>query len=777
MSRNTKFPGTFRNSTLRKTGIAVGVSTVVLSAGLVHAAEEDKDSVNLDKLQIEERTLDANPYSEPGAPYKANRSGDVRYTRPLAETPKNIQVLTKTQIEDSGATDLRDILDAQPGITLGTGENGNQFGDRYIIRGQEARSDVFVDGLRDPGMTTRESFATEQIEITKGPDSSFAGRGTAGGAVNSITKQASSEENFTKLSTGFGTDKYSRVTLDTNQVLTDQFALRANALYAYEDIPSRAPANKERKGLALSGAYEASDELNVVVDYYGLRANDRPDLGSFLSGTNPNRLPVDDAPVYAQEEDFQDSEVDIFTARVNYDLNSDMKVYNVTRAGKTSNGYIVTGAGSSTTSDVDLEGNAIDAYETITLSTHAASQEVEYFATQTNLLWEKEAFGFDHELIFGFEYSDNKVVNSRYNITTNGDTNCIVAGRGGVAEGYCGVDASGNTVSNLNTLLDRSYTDGEESSDWAARTFSFSVMDTVDLTDTVTAFAGLRGDIYDYKLVASGRGGLTEADDSGELVNGHLGATWNFSPEANVYATFSSATDINGGESDVGTNSGYGGYIADAGDPSPETTRNLELGTKWNLFDGKLLATGALFDIQKTDVMEGNGYTETGTANSGANQVQGFELSFSGNITDKLSGTAGIAIMKSEVTESIDEANIGKVLSNFADNSAAIQLKYAVTDDFSIGGAIKYESEKYAGQPDTAAGADRDNPEYYAQPVPEYTVADLFANYQITSDMDVRVNIGNISNEDYYLAAYRSGAFLYKGDERNIRLTLDYSFR
>ena len=96
-------------------------------------------------------------------------------------------MLTKAQIEDSGYTDLREILDAQPGITLGTGENGNAFGDRYIIRGQEARSDVFVDGLRDPGMSIRESFAVEQVEISKGPNSSFAGRGTSGGAINSIT--------------------------------------------------------------------------------------------------------------------------------------------------------------------------------------------------------------------------------------------------------------------------------------------------------------------------------------------------------------------------------------------------------------------------------------------------------------------------------------------------------------------------------------------------------------------------------------------------------------
>ena len=138
----------------------------------------------LPAVTVQEQAIDPNPNAEVGAPYKAKTSADTRHTRPLAETPQTIQVVTKSAIDDSGATDLKQILAAQPGITLGTGENGNAFGDRYIIRGQEARSDVFVDGLRDPGMTTRESFAVEQIEITKGPNSSFAGRGSAGGAAH-----------------------------------------------------------------------------------------------------------------------------------------------------------------------------------------------------------------------------------------------------------------------------------------------------------------------------------------------------------------------------------------------------------------------------------------------------------------------------------------------------------------------------------------------------------------------------------------------------------------
>jgi catecholate siderophore receptor len=184
-------------------GIAMGVSTAIFlpphaSAQTVGAATAQSTAQNpaqvaeeqLPAVTVYEKAIDPNPDAEPGAPYKARTSADTRHTRPLAETPQTISVITKAAIDDSGLTDLKQILDAQPGITLGTGENGNAFGDRYIIRGQEARSDVFVDGLRDPGMTTRESFAIEQLELSKGPNSSFAGRGTAGGAINAITKQA-----------------------------------------------------------------------------------------------------------------------------------------------------------------------------------------------------------------------------------------------------------------------------------------------------------------------------------------------------------------------------------------------------------------------------------------------------------------------------------------------------------------------------------------------------------------------------------------------------------
>jgi catecholate siderophore receptor len=204
----------------------------------------------------------------------------------------------------------------------------------------------------------------------------------------------------------------------------------------------------------------------------------------------------------------------------------------------------------------------------------------------------------------------------------------------------------------------------------------------------------------------------------------------------------------------------------------------MELGTKWNLMGEKLLLSAALFQITKSDVMEsalaGTGYESSGALNTGKNRVRGLELALTGLITPKLTGQAGVAFMKSKVLESNLAANVGKVLSNFADNTAYLQLKYQATDKFSFGGAVKYEDEKYAGQPDSAAGFDTLG--RYSQPVPAYTVLDLFANYRIDKNMDVRLNVGNVTDKDYYLAAYRSGSFLYMGDARNARVTLNYDF-
>tara|TARA_R110001592_G_scaffold357416_1_gene660576 strand:+ start:137009 stop:139282 length:2274 start_codon:yes stop_codon:yes gene_type:complete len=740
---------------LRKPYLATSKTALALTIPglLVVPLGSAEEVYELDTLQIEERTVDTNPYAEKGAPYKAKISGDKRHVEEIADTPQTITVLTQTLIQDAGKTGLADILASQPGITLGTGENGNAFGDRYVIRGHEARSDVFVDSLRDPGMTIRESFDVEQIEITKGPSSTFAGRGSTGGAINVISKQASSEYDFTKLQGGLGTDDYQRYTVDTNQRINDDWAVRANLLYADEEVPDRSPAKRERTGAALSGVWQASDRMQILADYYYLDAKDRPDLGTYIDRSTGKV--VKNIPVYLQEQDFLKSEVNTFTLRVGYEFAENVRLDNAMRYGTTDNGYVATG----------LREDS--------LSTHQGWQNVDYFANMANLYWDVDIAGLEHQLLFSVEYTSNDVKNGVYDVDNTGATNCVTSGRGGERPGYCIINGDGTPVANLNHLMGRVINKGRWDSDYNIDTWSVAVMDTIDFNDHWSLFLGVRADNFDYSndLLGSSDAAPTNYSYSDTLWNGHAGLVYNINENANFYLTYSSASNINGGESDVGGNCGYGGICGDSdiiGDSKPEQTDNIELGTKWQVFDDKLLLTAAVFEITKDDVMEGADYDTVGTLNTGRNRVKGVEVSMAGNITEKLSLQVDAAFMKAKVLKSINPENEGNTLANFADDSLFAQLRYQLTDKFAFGATTTYSSKVFTGQPDTAANEDFS--------VPSYTVFDAFATYTFSEQLSVRLNVGNVTDEDFYYTAYRSGAFTYMGDKRNAQLTVAYEF-
>ncbi len=707
--------------------------------------------------------------------YRFDKSGDPRRVADLVDTPTTITVLTQDQIQESGNTDLKEILSSQAGITLGTGENGNAFGDRYVIRGHEARSDVFVDGLRDPGMTTRESFATERVEITKGPSSTFAGRGSSGGAVNSVTKKASTSYSFGRIDASIGTDDHTRLTLDYNVSVAENAAVRINALTAEEDKPGREGIERERNGAQLSGVYEVSDKLDFIADVYYLEANDVPDLGSYFDPES--RHPIEDIPVYAQDSDFLDSEVTTFSLRTNYEISDNISLYNATRVGDTENSYITTGVRGGNRADSDPVAPGA---ETLSISTHQGWQEVEYFATQFNLFWDINTDNFKHKLVFGLEYSDESVDNGVYNITNNNEGNCLVTGRRGTSTGYCILDGNGDKVENISGLMNRTYERGDVDAKFDIETTSIYFMDTVQLNDHASLFFGLRQDSFDYSNETVSRNVENDYSYEDDLYNGHLGLVYDFNKGTNVYLTYSTATNINGGESDLGANCGYGGLCGDpdqAAVADPETVENIELGTKMMLMNDELMFTAAIFRMTKDDVMEsvGDSYSTLGSLNTGKNRVEGLEIGLVGEITEQLSIQLSAALMDSEVLESFNEDYIGRDLSNFADKSAFVQLRYQINEQWVVGGDYSYQSEMYGGQPDTAAGYDQDNSRYSVV-VPDYQVVNFFANYYPTESLSFRLNVGNVFDEEYWTAAYRSGSFMYLGDAQNARLTVNYEF-
>ncbi|WP_339724528.1 TonB-dependent receptor [uncultured Paraglaciecola sp.] len=707
--------------------------------------------------------------------YKVDHSGDIRRQAELFDIPQTITVLTKDQIDESGRSDLKEILSSQAGVTLGTGENGNAFGDRYIIRGHEARSDVFVDGLRDPGMSTRESFSAEQIEITKGPSSTFAGRGSSGGAVNSITKKASTAYDFGRVDASLGSDEYHRLVLDYNKPLTENFAARINLLTAEEEAPNREGIERSRDGLLLSGLYDNTNDLRVFSDFYYLESEDTPDLGSYFDSTT--RKPVEDIPVYAQDEDFLDSQIMAFTVRTEYDISDNFTFYNATRYGETENGYISTGARGNVRAEEDeLAPNVAS----IGLSTHQGWQEIEYFATQFNFLWDVTTAEIEHDLVFGIEFTDEQVTNGTFDITYNNPTNCTTSGRNGVSGSYCLLDENTEMYANPSQIIGRTFEQGSSDSLFDATTVSAYIMDTAKISEDWQVFFGIRVDSIDYSNDVVSQGTPLDYAYKDDFYNGHLGLVYSVAEHGNIYATYATATNINGGESDVGSSCGYGGLCGDPDQASvadPELVENIELGTKWEFLDERLFLAATWFQMTKSDVMEsvGDDYSTLGTLNTGKNRVDGIEFALNGNLTETLSVQISAATMQSEVLESYTTENIGRVLSNFAEDSFYLQLRYQPTEKFAFGGDFTYKSEMFGGQPDSAAGYNSDLDDYSIV-VPSYSVINLFANYNATENMTLRLNIGNIADKEYWTAAYRSGAFMYLGDGRTARATLTYEF-
>ncbi|MBC7579932.1 MAG: TonB-dependent receptor plug domain-containing protein, partial [Tardiphaga sp.] len=221
---------------------------------------------------------DRNPYADPSAPYKSDRLAGNKFSEPLLNTPRTVTVLTKEILEDKNATSLRDVARSTAGVTLGTGEGGNAFGDRFFIRGFDARNDVFIDGIRDPAVSIRENFFTEQVEILRGPASSFAGRGTAGGAINIVTKQAT-DTNFQKVETTFGTDATKRVTVDINQVISPTLAVRVDGLFQDANVAGRNYVTDDRWGALGALKWTPTDAIKVTANYVHTDLSGLPDFG------------------------------------------------------------------------------------------------------------------------------------------------------------------------------------------------------------------------------------------------------------------------------------------------------------------------------------------------------------------------------------------------------------------------------------------------------------------------------------------------------------------
>ncbi len=94
-------------------------------------------------------------------------------------------------IKDQGVTNLTDALKNVPGVgAFYAGENGSSTtGDAIFMRGVDTSNSIYVDGIRDIGSVTRDTFNTQQVEVIKGPAGTDYSRSAPSGSINMISKQ------------------------------------------------------------------------------------------------------------------------------------------------------------------------------------------------------------------------------------------------------------------------------------------------------------------------------------------------------------------------------------------------------------------------------------------------------------------------------------------------------------------------------------------------------------------------------------------------------------
>src|SRR5688572_22584234 len=226
-------------------GSAAAATLVALS---LPVAAQQQSSSTLKEVRVE---------GVNAAEYKTDASANPKYTAPLVDMPKTIQVVPEQVMREQGATTLTEALRNSPGVgTFFLGENGNtNTGDAIYMRGFDASGSIFVDGIRDIGSISRDVFNLQQVEVVKGPSGADVGRTSPGGYVNMITKKPLLEDAFSG-SLGFGSGSYKRGTVDWNKVISGAdgsgTAIRLNAMAENSGMANRDEVKNDRWAIAPS---------------------------------------------------------------------------------------------------------------------------------------------------------------------------------------------------------------------------------------------------------------------------------------------------------------------------------------------------------------------------------------------------------------------------------------------------------------------------------------------------------------------------------------------
>jgi catecholate siderophore receptor len=693
----------------------------------------------------------------------------------LRDIPQSVTVVTQKLIEDRRIDTLKEALHQTAGITFQAAEGGEED---IRLRGFSlaASGDIYVDSIHDPAFYERDTFSFDRIELLRGSASMLFGRGSTGGVVNQVNKMPflnnASEINFS-----VGTGSYLRFTGDFNLKTSETSALRINLM---ETDASNYGNKLDKQGLAPTFRWGIGTNDEFYVSGYYLRNNNGINYGlpwvkqtKAQAGANPSSIDSDLDPkhaYYQAQSDYNAGGATLATAGYTHRFGDGGELKSTIRQGRydrdqragtirfftnanAANGPVVTAPGLDTISDsTRLVENGPNNKIQNMVTTYAQSD----YSNKFN--W----FGMNNDVLTGVDLAhevfQNYATPTSAALTALLNKNLIpfTVGDGG----------------NNQNSVDESKRPVLRSGQFDAKAAGIYFQDLVQIAPSWKLLGGLRWDHFqgDYHRYATAVTPATPVVGAETLpAYGRTDSLWSkragvlYQPSDTLSFHFSYGTSFN-------TSGDTYQYDNQTTNTPPESSENLELGSKMDLLDGRLSARVAVFRaVKKNERNRDPDSAAEAALLSGRRHTAGVELDLAGRITpawEVYGSYAWTPVAKIDVgapgsVEGVGEGP-GTRSSMTPRHSGTFWTTYQLTKEFRLGGGLNARSSQTPNRNPAGIVA------------PHFVTGDLLAEYTISEQIALKLNVTNVTNKLYADGLY-TGHYL-PGAPRFIQLTMTSRF-
>jgi catecholate siderophore receptor len=663
--------------------LAGGVAAIAGAAGLAAGAQAAPDEM---------AAIDVSGVTVNGR--HANLDGDTGLAlvpTTIQDTPQAINVVGQLQMKAQGVNTLEQALRNVPGITIAIGEGGALNGDQFKIRGFDAKDDIYVDGLRDFGVYTRDSFNYEEVQVLKGPSGAMFGRGTTGGVINTISKRPMLRDQVS-IDAYAGNGDYYRALADINHQLSDTSAFRINLMGSSTGVVDRDLIRSKRWGAAASVAFGLGTDTTVNVSYLHQHDKRRPDYGIIIvqrpgeiiaKPATEYDVGVDRSNFLGFRNDVDRSNADIFTVRLTHKASDSLTFTSDSRFGVYSRyfQYSTLDQCNAACTTALFDGDpATEAFGGIGGSSPYDSKSWGLQNISTARL-DHDFGSLRNQLIVGFDVSrqsnDRKFLAYTLppGLTTRPSMphpivtpsvefpagynlfNPVPAPGGNItcpATGACTTDILGATVSTNVSGTGVYRSNGDSTS------LSAFFTDRLWISDTLSVIGSLRLERYKAELDTITYAGVATAPNGlkvkSTLKSPRVSVVFEPRDDQTFYASWGRSQTPQGASI---VNIGGAALTAAAKDLDPERSEILEVGAKVGIPNSGLSLTVSAFDVKKNNALQTDPATGFLQAQSGERQeVKGVEIGLSGSLASGWTVSAGYTYLDAKIKESFSNCAV-----------------------------------------------------------------------------------------------------------------------